>query len=374
MGCIHRRPGRRRTCVPTVAFVLFGLAAGIVAFGRTRRLPAEPAGAAPITIVVPARNEHLSLGNLLGDLAGARPAGSRVIVVDDHSVDDTAAIAASHDFVEVVAAPELPSGWCGKPWACHTGAGLVDDGIIVFLDADVRVAPGALAAVAAETERAGGLVSVQPRHEVRRPYEHLSALFNVVALMGAGAGRRRPSGVFGPVLASSVLDYRASGGHAAVSGAVVEDLALADRYRDAGLAISLFVGGRDIRFRMYPRGLSQLVEGWTKNFASGAGATPPVRLALIAGWVSALVSITVNVGGSAAFAALYVLAVVQLAVLFRRVGNYSIATALAFPALVVFFVGVFAWSAYRTLVRRTVSWSGRDIAIPGRRRRLAEAG
>jgi len=45
----------------------------------------------------------------------------------------------------------------------------------------------ALARLAAEHRSRGGLVSVQPFHLTEQPYESLSAVCNVVELMGTGA-------------------------------------------------------------------------------------------------------------------------------------------------------------------------------------------
>jgi 4,4'-diaponeurosporenoate glycosyltransferase len=275
----------------------------------------------------------------------------------------------------------LADRWTGKSWACQHGmqhlrssgwgrpAADGPEPVVVFLDADVRLDRTALAAVTAERDRAGGLVSVQPWHETHRPYEQLSCLFNVLAVMGTAVGSRNPTGAFGPVLVSSLADYDAVGGHASVRDDVVEDLAIARRYRAHDLPVGVLEGGRRIRFRMYPGGLRQLVEGWTKNFAVGAGATRPLRLAAIVLWVTCL--------GSAAFTledslrgdlplttgvALYLAFVVQLWVMFRRVGSFGVVTALLYPVTLVWFVGIFVRSLWRTHVRHSVTWRGRAVS------------
>ncbi len=360
----------------TFWLVMMGLIGGTVAFGHLRRLTGRVDGLVTlrgqITIVIPARNEEASIGHLLSDLTTGRPLGARVVVVDDHSSDATADIVSGFEFAELIAAPPLPAGWCGKPWACHTGAAVAHEGTLVFLDADVRVRPGALDLVVDQLNRTGGIVSVQPWHTTGRPVEQLSALFNVIAVMGSGAGWPDPSGVFGPVIATSVAAYRAAGGHDSVRDEVVEDLALCQSYRSAALPVTVFGGGELISFRMYPLGLRQLVEGWTKNFASGAFATPIGMLAVIVGWVTALLAISVQLVEHAVGSAdvptwatfvLYAVAVAQLGVLFRRVGNFWIATAFAFPLLVAFFFAVFIRSTYRTVVRQSVAWRGRDIPV-----------
>ncbi len=376
-----------------------GWLAGWWALGRPTPLHggrgAAPVGG-PTTVIVPARNETASLGGLLSDLRPtADEPGLRVVVVDDSSEDDTAAIARRAPGVELVAAPPLPAGWAGKCWAVDRGVAATEPqgrtpgdrtpehgshadpsaeaDLLVLVDADVRLRPGALAALRDEHARSGGLVSVQPWHDTVRPYEQLSALFNVVALMGTGAGAPSATGAFGPVLVTSRADYHDVGGHAAVRDQVVEDLALAQRYRATARPVTVRTGGELIRFRMYPTGLRDLVDGWTKNFALGAGATPLPRLAAIVLWITAIGSSSIAVVDAAlgrttaalAIAA-YLLVAAQLAVMFRQVGRFGLLTSLLHPVLVVCFIAVFVRSLWRTHVRRSVAWRGRTIVTAPR--------
>lgn len=356
--------------------VVAGWLLGWWAFGRPRTvdrlpLPGHPATARRVSVVVPARNEATSLPLLLGDLATARPAGAEVVVVDDDSTDGTAAIAAGFDFVTVVPAPPLPPGWTGKPWACANGAEAATGDVLVFLDADVRVDDGALDRLLAQHDRRGGLVSVQPWHTPGRAYERLSALFNVIALMGIGAGsRRRPTGAFGPVMVTSRADYETVGGHESVHDRVVEDVALARAYCDASLPVEVLTGERSVRFRMYPDGPQSMLQGWTKNFVTGAGATAPLRLGAIVVWVTALgASLGVLFDGLSGdlpvglFPAVYALFVAQLVWMLRRTGSFGLRTALVYPLLMAFFAVVFARSAWRTYVRRSVTWRGRAVPV-----------
>ena len=360
--------------------VVAGWLLGWWAFGRPRtvdRLPAHghgrpsPVDGRSVSVVVPARNEATSLPLLLSDLAIARPAGSEVVVVDDHSTDGTAQLAASFDFVTVVPAPPLPPGWTGKPWACATGAEAAHGDVLVFLDADVRVDDGALDRLLSERDERGGLVSVQPWHTAERAYERLSALFNVIALMGIGAGsRKQPTGAFGPVMVTSRADYDAAGGHAAVHDQVVEDVALAQAYRDADVPVEVLAGERSVRFRMYPDGPRSMLQGWTKNFVTGAGSTAPLRLGAIVVWVTSLgASLGVLFDGLSGdlpvglFPPIYAAFVGQLVWMFRRTGSFGLRTALVYPVLMAFFAVVFARSAWRTYVRRSVTWRGRAVPV-----------
>lgn len=369
---------RKVPFVFTVAMCLLGWAIGWWALGRPRRVDALVPHELlpPLTIIIPARNEAATIGLLLGDL-NADPAlrTARIVVVDDHSSDGTAAVSRRFDGVTVLSAPALPTDWAGKPWACHNGVvasaqGAAREDLLLFLDADVRVAPGAIGRLVADHIGRGGLTSVQPRHETERWYEQLSAVFNVVAMMGVGTGDRRgATGAFGPLILTTRADYSVAGGHQAVRNDVVEDLALAASYRAAGLPVSVLDGGSSVRFRMYPEGVGQLVEGWTKNFAVGAGSTPPVRLVAIIVWVTAA-----GAGAAASFEAargtlpalsaflLYLLFLGQFVFMFRQVGRFRLLTAVLFPIPLAFFVAIFLRSLWSTYVRRSVTWRGRTIS------------
>jgi 4,4'-diaponeurosporenoate glycosyltransferase len=386
--------------VQNLLLVALGLVAGAVLLARiptvgvAGRPAGAPAGAGPpgdrpaapvpptVSIVVPARNEAATLPVLLASLARLDPAPHEVIVVDDASTDGTAAVAAAHRVVVVTSDP--PPGWAGKPWACHVGATTASGSHLLFLDADTRLAPDALARLLAEHDAGGGLVSVEPRHVTERGYEQLSAFFNVTAMMGTGAfapGRGgRGSMAFGPCLVTTAADYRAVGGHAAVAGEVVEDVHLARRYRTHGLPVRCLGGGDAVAFRMYPGGVRQLVEGWTKNIAAGAGLSPRWALAGSIAWVSSCVAVAlVGVRAGLAWAAgggapivpalAWAVVAVELWWMLARLGSWRWWTPWLFPVPLVAFLAVFARSLAVTLVRGEVTWRDRRVPVgarPGR--------
>lgn len=378
----------------TSPLVVAGLAGGAVLLARVptlargsgRRGPppgaaeeAEGHGRPTVSVVVPARNEAAALPALLASLQRLSPAPREIIVVDDGSDDGTARVAAERGAeVRRVAGP--PPGWLGKPWACQVGAEAASGTHLWFLDADTWVAPGALGRLVAEHRRHGGLVSVQPYHVTERPYEQLSAIFNVVAAMGSGAfapWRRRAASpaAFGPCLFTSADDYRAAGAHRAVRQAVVEDLALARRYRRAGLPVSTLAGGSLVRFRMYPDGLRQLVEGWSKNVALGAATADRVAVAGAIAWVASCAAVAVtgmraaarrlagSPGPPAGAAAAWLAVTAELWWMLRRLGSFRWWVAPAFPVPLAAFLGIFARSAVRSVVHGDVTWRGRRVPL-----------
>ena len=318
-----------------------------------------------LTVVVPARNESGNLPRLLASL----PGDLTVIVVDDGSTDGTAKVARDNG-ATVVAAEPVADGRNGKAAACALGAAhAVASGAqrLLFLDADCVLEPGGIDRLVTELDQVGGLVSVEPYHVPVGAAEQLSAFFNVVSMMGVGTftPRRRIARVaFGPCLLTSSADYATSGGHAAAVDDVLDDVALARAYRAAGLPVTCYGGRGTIRFRMYPYGLGQLVEGWTKNFARGATVTRPVTLLLIIVWLAGCINAAIQIGWHPSLVALIVYAAFagQQWWLLRKVGRFSPLTALLYPIPLLFFVVVFARSLFATFVRRSVRWKGRRVA------------
>lgn len=342
---------------------------------------AAPAAAA-VSVVVPARDEAASLPRLLRSLTAQTVEVAEVVVVDDDSSDDTAAVATALG-ARVLPAGAPPAGWTGKAWACHVGTEASGSELLLFLDADVELAPDALARLLAVHAQHGGLVSVQPYHRVVRPYENLSAYFNVVAVMASGAFAGRPGWrqtAFGPCLLARREDHRRAGGHAAVRGEILDDVALAAAYHRSGLPVRCLTGGRTVAMRSYPDGPRQMAAGWTKNIASGAGATEPraalgavalicAHHAVAVGVLAAVVWAVTTAGASwshghpAVWLAGWVGLSWQLRGLLRRLGSFRWWTWLLFPLPLLAFDALFLRSAVLTVVRRSVRWRGRAVDL-----------
>jgi 4,4'-diaponeurosporenoate glycosyltransferase len=368
--------------------IAVALATWVLAFlfiGRLREVPPTTAGSAElpsVSVIIPARNEELNLPHLLESIADQTMPAHEIIVVDDESEDRTAEVAAR--FGATVCRPGADEAdWLGKPRACWTGARRASGELLAFVDADATFDPDGLARLADAQRRKGGLVSVQPFHEMRRPYERLSAFFNIV-LMAAirsftifGEGIQ-PQGSFGPCLVCSATDYYRTGGHSLVKHEVLEDVALGRAMARRGVTLHNFAGRGAARFRMYPGGVREVANGWTKNFARGAMTTAPFLLILISAWIagsglalrlastalaSVLASPATLTPQAVAGIAFYLAYVAQLWWLFRRIGNFSVITAVLYPIPLLFFVLVFLRSIYFTLVRRHVTWKGRSIPL-----------
>lgn len=356
-------------------FVVVGLIAGWLLLRDFRTLPAgEATGVRPsIAAIIPARNEARTLPVLLGSLAEQTVEHS-VIVVDDESDDDTAGIAASAG-AQVLAASGRPSGWTGKAWACEGGASASTSEVVVFLDADTRLAPEALAGLVELLEQHGGLVSVQPYHRVQRAHEQFSAYFNALSVMASAVFTGRPSNeamAFGPCLISSRDDYERAGRHEGVRNDVLDDVALARNYQRTGLPVTCVAGGDQLSMRSYPDGFGQLASGWIKNMASGAGATHPLAGLAAVLWICAHHIVLVGTiatllapttWGLLVWGAAWLLVAAQLRSILARLGSFSWWTWALFPVPLLVFDLLFARSALDTLLRRSVRWRGRTVDL-----------
>lgn len=217
---------------------------------------------------------------------------------------------------------------------------------------------------------------MQPHHHVGGPVEALSLPFNVISMMGLGVGSMiAPSeqwGAAGPCLVTRRDDYDRVGGHSSVAGEVAEDLALAERYRSADLPVRCVAGRSLVRYRMYRNGAA-LIEGWTKNLATGARRTPVIRSSAIAFWFAAMLTLCLRLldlptstDEAWTWALSYAAGALQIGLFGRQVGRFRFAF-VVWPGLLVVFMGVFVRSAVRTALVRKVRWSGRDLAIVRRR-------
>jgi len=355
------------------AVFLLGWLAGWVGFLRAKSLPqsrgtVRPSDATPsagararpaVSVILPCRNEAENLRQLLPNLHAALQPIDEVIVVDDDSTDDTAATAAQFTdrIVQVLPAGSLPAGWAGKSHACWVGAQRASRDVLLFVDADVRIAAGAVDDLAALVAQApDAVVSAMPYHRTVGAIEQLSMLFNTVSAMVASvAPVREPRRVaYGPFLAAHRGAYLRAGGHAhqLVRGAVVEDLALA---RVMPRAVAVLAHERQVEYRMYPLGARQLLEGWTKNAAIGANSVPRWSAALIIAWVVSLC------GGPLTSVWCYVLSATQVAVMSRRIGNFGVISALLYPLHTIVFVAVAVRSLVRSVLVGRVAWRGRTI-------------
>jgi Glycosyl transferase family 2 len=226
-----------------------------------------------VTIIVPARNEEACLKDCLASLAAQDGGAFEIVVVDDGSTDRTREIAQSFAGVRVISPGPLPDGWTGKNNAVIAGAKAARGDWLLFTDADTVHLPGSLARSLAEANGHGvELLSYSPE-QIAVTFWELAILPVVFAELARQYPPSKVSDPASPVAAANgqfILvrreTYEAVGGHAAIAGNLLEDVALARAVKNSGRRIRFRYAPDAVRTRMY-RNFGQLREGWTKNLA-----------------------------------------------------------------------------------------------------------
>ena len=358
----------------SLSIVVLGFASAAVLFFRFPRLPAAKTefGSLPsLSIIIPARNEGKNLPLLLGDLSAQTFTPLEIICVDDASTDDTAQIARTQG-VKLISLRDKPDDWTGKTWACQNGANQAEGELLLFLDADVRLQKDALKRLLQAYSNTRCTISVQPFHRTQKLYEQFSLPFNLIQIAGSGSALPNPCdiGLYGPVILMPKVDYIAIGGHENARKSVVEDMTLGENLKKTNRPYRLFIGDNGISFRMYVGGLSDLLQGWVKNLASGAAKTPLLVFVMIFFWIASMCSPTVQIATYlpsgdlfwvGLYVLLYILWVAILMVLSRRVGRFLFPAILFYPILLVVMLCVFAVSAFHKLFGLNVRWKGRSV-------------
>lgn len=262
--------------------------------GQEEREPLDPVaqGGAPappqlpsVSILIPARNEAANIADTLQALLVQDYPCFEVLVLDDHSQDETARIAqglaAGDPRLRVLPGAPLPDGWIGKPWACHQLAQVARHELLIFSDADVHWRPGALrAAVALQQQSQADLLTIWPTQITitwgERLVVPLMALA-VLAYLPIWLAHHTPyalaAAANGQCMIFQRRAYQESGGHAAVRHEIIEDVRLAQRIKKAGLRLRMADGNGLIQARMY-RNWAEVRSGYAKNILAGHWNSP----------------------------------------------------------------------------------------------------
>jgi glycosyltransferase involved in cell wall biosynthesis len=232
-----------------------------------------------LSVIVPARNEQDCVGECLRSLVAQSEEGWRlgkeweILLVDDHSTDQTREIAAAVAGVTVMAAPKLEKGWTGKANAVWAGAKAARGEWLLFTDADTVHEAGSGSKAVAEAERHGvAMLSYSPRQIVSGFWQRalMPLVFSELAVTYPPAkvsdSESHLAAANGQFLLVRGDVYFANGGHESVKSAVLEDVELARVVKRKKQGLRFRYAPEAVAARMY-RSFSAMVEGWTKNLA-----------------------------------------------------------------------------------------------------------
>ncbi|MCC5894661.1 MAG: glycosyltransferase [Alkalibacterium sp.] len=360
-------------------FLFLGLISGFFFLWKIPIIPRTNVNqkTASVSIIIPARNEEQSLPLLLASIHEQTLRPLEVIVVDDDSSDRTVQIA--EQFKATVLSTKSHSVTPkGKSAACWLGAQAAKGDWLVFLDSDTYfVHNDALRAIASVfvTNKENGLLSIQPYHEIKQFYETLSVVLNVMVMAGLNRfslfrDKLPHRGAFGPFLLTTRKQYMQTGGHYAILDSHMDDIELAKLYKKKKWPVNVYGGQGSIHFRMFPEGVRQLVNGWTKSLIHGAKGTHLLVHISIGLWITGsfltailLIRSAVPFEPEVFFIALAVYAgyCVQFRWLMNKVGSFPVWTMIIPVISITAFLVLYAWAVIQVNFLKKVKWRDREI-------------
>ncbi|MEU4161950.1 glycosyltransferase [Actinoplanes sp. NPDC026670] len=333
-----------------------------------RRPRREAASTERVAILLPLRDEAERVVPCLESLLAQRGVPNLTIhVLDDGSSDGTADVvrAVAGARVRLLTGGPLPDGWLGKPNACRRLADDAGDAdVLVFVDADVVLAPDAIAgAVTLLRETGVTLLSPYPRivgaGRLVQPILQWSWLTFLPLRLMERSPRPSLAAAGGQWLVADRAGYLRAGGHAAVRDDILEDIGLARAVKRSGGRIALADGSRLATCHMYSS-WPELANGYSKSLwasfgsASGAAAVVVLLLFLYA------VPVPLLLGPRPAVAAVACLLGVTGRLISAAATGGRLPDAFAHPLSVI----LFAWLVARSFHMRRrgrLSWRGRPV-------------
>ncbi|HLZ38919.1 MAG TPA: glycosyltransferase family 2 protein [Mycobacteriales bacterium] len=359
---------------PLVGGVVAALTAHAAVNARLLRVPLgdPPPTVERVSVLLPVRDEASRVLPCLAAIRAQRGLPDlEVLVLDDGSADGTGdlvrRVARDDPRVRLLTAPPPPPGWLGKPHACARLAERATGTVLAYVDADVVLAPHAVAATVALLRRHGlALVSPYPRQQAETWSERLlqpllqwSWLTFLPLRLAERSARPSLAAANGQLLAVDTAAYRAAGGHGAVRSRVVEDVALLRTLKRHGFRGTVADGTHLARCRMYA-GWPEVRDGYTKSLHVAFG--PPPAAAATIGALAALYVLPplAALRGSRAGLLGYLAGAAGRVVTARRTGGRVLPDALAHPLSVALLGYLTALSHVRRR-RGTLRWKGRVI-------------
>lgn len=350
---------------------------------------AVPPGAAlpRVSIIVPARNEETMIGPAVLSLLALNYPDYEVVVVDDRSGDATGAILDElkaefppqpaknrragdpvGERLTVVHVRELPPRWLGKTHAMYEAAKIATGEWLLFSDADVVHAPDALrrAVAYAEREQAAYLV-LFPTMKMESAGERMMISFFQAMFIFA----HRPWKVRDPkskdiigVGAFNLIRreaYQKIGTYESMRLSVVDDMRLAEKVKQAGLASRVAFGEELVSLR-WAIGAGGVVRNLTKNFFAHLRYNLPLALLAVFGmlWVhlGPWLGTAFSPGWERAGYAVALGCLLAVYVAMGRRTGISIAYILLHPAATLLMAYALLRSTVLTLARGGVVWRG----------------
>ena len=243
-----------------------------------------------VSVLIPARNEEERIGTLLTQLTKQQQQTLEIMVFDDQSTDNTAAIVQSFEKIDsrirLIQSMGLPEDWLGKNFGCHCLAKEAKGRYFLFLDADVLINENA---ITKGIQKMQGFklqfLSIFPKQELFSFGEKITVPLMNYILVSLLPLALVPYSRFSSIAAANgqymLFDatiYKQLLPHATVKNKPVEDIAIARLYKKKGYRIGCFLGDNAIRCRMYT-GFEEASKGFSKNIIAYFGNSSILAIA-----------------------------------------------------------------------------------------------
>lgn len=333
-----------------------------------------------IVAVVPARNEAETIARCVESLIRQEYGGElHVVVVDDHSEDDTGALARSaaeavgaNDRLTVVQAAALKAGWTGKLWALQQGvekAGAFSPEYFWFTDADIVHAPDALQRLVTRAEgQRLDLVSLMVLLQAKTgPERLLIPAFLYFFLMlyppkWIARHNAKTAGAAGGCILLRRESLERIGGIGAICREVIDDCALARAVKRRGGKIWMGLTRKSVSLRPYAT-FGEIRDLIARTAFTQLGYSTSVLLATIVGLVlTYLVPLVLTFHPQAMVWRLALVAWALMTVTYLPTVRFYGLAAVWAPLLPL----AAAFYSYATCVSAVRYWSGRGGQWKGR--------
>ncbi len=244
----------------------------------------EPASLPAVTIIVPARNEAKIMPETVPTLCAQDYPGLGVVLVNDQSDDDSAAVLAAigkqHANLLVIGGSPRPEGWCGKPWAVKQGVDRAATPWLCFTDADMFFHPLAVRQAMRLADQGGyDMVSLFPTLIFSSEMEKIgmAGLMTIIGLIMPPGKANDPRSKVALAAGGFILvrreTYEKIGGHEAVKAEIIDDVNLAKKLKESGAKTHSRLTHDLTSTRMY-EDFNDLWEGLSKNAYAGMEYQP----------------------------------------------------------------------------------------------------
>ena len=245
-----------------------------------------------VSIIVPTLNEEINIEKCLSTIINLDYPNKEIIVVDGGSQDKTIELVKKFP-VRVIVDPNLPDGWVGKSYGCHVGYLAAKGEILLFTDADTKHKSYSLKATVAHLKGTNSaLFSLFPYQICEKWYEYLISYFYYLSYIAGGARKD----INNPYIKDSYIasgqymmftreGYETIGGHLAVSGSLVEDVALSKLIKENELRLNFMDATDLVSTRMYPDRFADFFTAFRRMIWGGILTLPWWRVMFVVFWI-----------------------------------------------------------------------------------------